>query len=176
MQLRRLKNKSKVLEAPLKQKLKCMKSVQLKAGKNYYLRQNKPKRFNEIPVASICVFIVENKHHFIASHCSWYYTFVTLSESKFISVTEEALINNLEKFRTQYKTGLNQKLSKTSKNIQQPRSFFFPSVFGAITSSKIPFFNHGFPKFNLPKSSVDICCISNTSRACVDWYLNQSFR
>ena len=139
MQLRRLKKKSKVLEAPLKQKFKCMKSVQLKAGKNYYLRQNKPKRFNEIPVAYICVFIVENKHHFIASHCSWYYTFVTLSESKFISVTEEALINNLEKFRTQYKTGLNQKLSKTSKNIQQPRSFFFPQFSAQLPVPKFLF-------------------------------------
>ena len=91
VQLRILKNKSKVLEAPLKQKFKCMKSVQLNAGKNYYLRQNKPKRFNEIPVASICVFIVENKHHFKESRCSQYCAFVTLSEfrTKFISVTEE---------------------------------------------------------------------------------------
>ena len=33
VQLRRLKNKSKVLETPLKQKFKFMKSVQLKADK-----------------------------------------------------------------------------------------------------------------------------------------------
>ena len=37
VQSRRLKNKSKVLETPLKQKFKFMKSVQLKAGKNLNL-------------------------------------------------------------------------------------------------------------------------------------------
>ena len=68
---------------------------------NYYGKQI--KHFDGIHVA-ICMYLsVANRYHNTASQSSCYHTFVTLSESKFISVKKEAA-HNSEEFWTQYKT------------------------------------------------------------------------